>query len=109
MATKKQDTDKKRGTENASIKSEALADLKELRKMVEEAIDSGAKSVEQVHQAIAAMPLKYLEKVEMIESKARGVKEVQEKTIGHMYNLLRTINAKAGDFAEEILKKAEGK
>jgi hypothetical protein len=103
MATKKSEEKK------TSIKSEAFADFNELRKLVEEAVDSGAKSVEQVHQAIAKMPLKYLEKIEMIGDKARGVKEAQEKTIGQMYNLLRTINSKAGDFAEEILKKVEGK
>ena len=103
---KKTETNETKGN---SLKSDALSDLDELRKMVGEAIDSGAKSVEQVHQAIAAMPLKYLEKIDLIEEQAKGVKDLQEKTIGQMYKLLRTINTKTGEFAEEMLKKVGGK
>jgi len=103
MATKKQTTKKQ------TFKSEAVADLNELRKLVQKAIDEGAANVEQVHQAIAKMPLKYLEKIELIEDRARGVKEIQEKTIGQVYQLLRYVNAKAADFTEEILKKVQGK
>ena len=107
--TAKQSETKKDETKGNSLKSEALSDLNELRKMVGEAIDSGAKNVEQVHQAIAAMPLKYIEKIDLFEEGAKGVKDLQEKTIGQMYKLLRTINTKAGEFAEEMLKKVEGK
>ncbi|MBL7204206.1 MAG: hypothetical protein ISS63_07735 [Desulfobacteraceae bacterium] len=103
MATKKQATQKQ------TLRPEALTDLDELRKLVQKAIDDGATNVEQVHQAIAKMPLKYLEKIELIEDKVRGVKDVQEKTIGQVYQLLRNINAKAADFTEEILKKVQGK
>jgi hypothetical protein len=103
MTTKKQTAEKK------TLKSEALADLNELHKLVQKAIDEGATNVEQVHQAIAKMPFKYLEKIELIEDRARGVKEIQEKTIGQVYQLLRNVNAKAADFTEEILKKVQGK
>ena len=103
MATQKKSTPKQ------TLKTDALADLDELRKLVKKAIDDGATNVEQVHQAIAKMPLKYLEKIELIEDRARDVKEVQEKTIGQVYQLVRTINAKAADFTEEILKKVQGK
>jgi phage terminase large subunit-like protein len=102
-------TTKKATKQMQTLKSEALTDLKEVRKLVRKAIEDGATNVEQVHQAIAKMPLKYLEKIELIEDKARGVKKVQEKTIGQVYQLLRTINTKAADFTEEILKKVEGK
>jgi len=102
-------TTKKATKQKQTLKSEALTDLKEVRKLVRKAIEDGATNVEQVHQAIAKMPLKYLEKIELIEDKARGAKKVQEKTIGQVYQLLRTINTKAADFTEEILKKVEGK
>jgi hypothetical protein len=103
MATKK-------GTkQKQTFKSEALADMNDLRQLVQKAIDDGATNVEQVHQAIAKLPYKYLEKIELIEGKVRRVKDVQEKTIGQVYQLVRNINDKSADFAEEILKKVEGK
>jgi len=103
MATKKATKQKQ------TLKSETLADLNDLRQLVKKAIDDGATNVEQVHQAIARMPYKYLEKIELIEDKVREVKDVQEKSIGQVYQLLRNINDKAADFTEEILKKVQGK
>ena len=85
MATKKATKQKQ------TLKSETLADLNDLRQLVKKAIDDGATNVEQVHQAIARMPYKYLEKIEKV------------------YQLLRNINDKAADFTEEILKKVQGK
>ncbi len=103
MATKKKTTKKKNG-----IKSEAVADIREIRSLIKEAIDSGAENVEQVHQAIAKMPFKYLEKIDMLENAASKVKEAQEKTIGQVYKTLKKFNDKVDDMAEEMLKKVEG-
>jgi hypothetical protein len=102
-------TTKKETSQKQTLRSEALADLNDLRKLVQSAIEDGASNVEQVHQAIAKIPFKYLEKIEMIEDKVRGVKKAQEKTIGQVYDLLRNINVKAAVFAEEILKRVQGK
>lgn len=100
---------KKETKQKQTLKSEALADLNDLRQLVQKTIDDGATNVEQVHQAIAKLPYKYLEKIELIEGQVRKVKDVQEKTIGQVYQMLRTINTKAADFAEEMLKKVQGK
>jgi hypothetical protein len=96
---------KKKAKQKQTLKTEALADLDQLRQMVQKAIDEGATNVEQVHQAIANMPYKYLEKIEIIGDKVRVVKDAQEKTIGQVYQLLRNINDKVADFTEDILKK----
>lgn len=90
-----------------TFKSEALADLNDLRQLVQKAIDDGATNVEQVHQAIAKLPFKYLGKIEMIEGQVGKVKDFQEKSIGQVYQLLRAINDKAADLTEEILKKVQ--
>ena len=42
---------------------DVIADLTEIQKVVKDAIDKGATSVEQGHQSIAKMPLKYLAKM----------------------------------------------
>ena len=96
---------KKKAKQKQTLKTEALADLNELRQMVQKAIEEGATNVEQVHQAIAKIPYKYLEKIELIGDKVRVVKDAQEKTIGQVYQLLRNVNEKVADFTEEILKK----
>jgi aspartate aminotransferase-like enzyme len=100
---------KKEKSQKQTLRTEALSDLNELRKLVHKAVEEGATNVEQVHQAIAKIPFKYLEKIDWIEDRARGVKEAQEKTIGQVYQMLRTINDKTAEFAEEILKKVRGK
>lgn len=100
-------TTKKEKEQTHTFKHEALADLNDLRQLVQKVIDDGATNVEQVHQAIAKLPYKYLEKIELIEGKVRKVKDFQEKSIGQVYQLLRAINDKAADFTEEFLKKVQ--
>jgi hypothetical protein len=112
---------KKQAEKNNSIRSEAVTDLREIKQMIKKSIENGAKDVEQVHQAIAAMPFKYLEnqaiaampfkyleKVQFMENTARNVKEAQEKTIGQVYDLLSDFRAKVDELAEKMLEKAEG-
>lgn len=99
---------KKKAPAKKNIRKEAVSDLREIRKLVNEAIEKGANNVEQVHQAIAKMPFKYLEKIQVIEGAARNVKEKQEKTIGQVYDALRKVNEKVDELAEEMLKKVEG-
>jgi len=90
-----------------SLRSEVVTDIKKIEQVVKDAVDQGAQSVEEVHQTIAKMPLKYLEKIEPLESAAKNVKEIQEKTIGHVYDLLRTVTDKVDDVAQDILDRAK--
>jgi hypothetical protein len=39
----------------------------------------------------------------------RGANRIQEKTIGQVYELLRTFNNKIGEFSEDLFKKIEKK
>ena len=102
MAAEKKSDKKAKVTE---IKDDVVADIAKLQKLVKDVVDKGAKNVEDVHQAIAKMPLKYLQKIEKIKEPATDVLEVQEKTIGHIYGLIHNINAKVDDIAKDILKR----
>ena len=82
-----------------------MADLKSIKDLVQETIDKGATSVEQVHKQIANMPLEALEKIQPLESAVQGVKEVQNTTIGNVYEVIRNINEKVGEIAEDLLSK----
>ena len=94
---------------NKSLKDETIANIREIRNVVKNAIDQGATNVEQVHQTVAKLPLKYLERIEKIEDGAKDVRNVQEKTIGYVYDLIRNVNDKVSDIAKEILDTVDKK
>jgi uncharacterized protein Yka (UPF0111/DUF47 family) len=91
-----------------TIRKEFTGDLLNLQQVVKDAINNGATSIEQVHQALAKMPLKYLEKIERTEKVVKNVGDIQEKTIGHVYDLIRTVTDKVDDIAGDMLKKVGG-
>lgn len=82
-----------------------MINLVELQRTVQDAIDNGARSVEQVHRQIASMPLDFLAKIEQLEAPVNQTREFQDKTIGTIYETIHNINAKAGEMAREILAK----
>ncbi len=79
--------------------------LVELQKTVQEAIDRGARSVEQVHKQIANLPLEYLARIEPLAGPANQAKDFQTKTIGSIYDAIANINVKAGEIARDLLAK----
>ena len=91
--------------EKESLRKEVAADLTEIQKAVKDAINKGAKSVEDVHRSIAKMPLKYLAKIEGVKSAAKDAGDIQNKTIGQVYDLNRTVNDNVYSIASDILKK----
>ncbi|MBW2368985.1 MAG: hypothetical protein JRH15_13980 [Deltaproteobacteria bacterium] len=94
---------------NGALAKDVVADIKEIQKIVKNAIDNGAKSFEDVHQAIAKLPLDYLGKIEKIEDTASKVKDLQAKTIGHVYDLIKDVNDRAYDITKDMLEKVNPK
>jgi hypothetical protein len=86
-----------------------MGSLKDLKDLVQEMVDKGATSVEDVHKSIAALPLEVLESIEGLEDSAKGIKEIQQKTIGGVYDIIRKVNSKVAEIAEEIINKVESK
>ena len=79
---------------------------KTLTRLVQDEIDKGATTVEEIHKAIADLPLKVLEESDLLKGPAKEMRRVQDHTIGAIYDLIRDINHKVGTFASELL--AEG-
>jgi hypothetical protein len=79
--------------------------IKDLKDFVQNAIDKGATSVEEVHKKIAGMPFDFVAKIGPLQESVDQVKAFQDNTIGAIYNAIRLVNAKAGDYAEEILSR----
>ncbi|MGK5093893.1 hypothetical protein WDW89_18005 [Deltaproteobacteria bacterium TL4] len=86
-----------------------MANLKSLKDLVQNAIDKGATTVEEVHKQIANMPLDTLEKISGFEAKAKSIKKVQDSSIGSVYDTIRSVNQKVGELASKLLDKVEKK
>jgi hypothetical protein len=83
-----------------------MASVKEIKDLVQETIDKGATTVEEVHQAIARMPIDVLERIAPGLPLTKTVGDVQKKTIGTMYEMIHVVNKTAGDIAEDLLAMA---
>jgi MinD-like ATPase involved in chromosome partitioning or flagellar assembly len=86
-----------------------MSKLQELRELVQDSIDKGATTVEEIHKQIAGKPFEILEKLAPLEAIAKDAKEFQEKTIGNVYEMIRGLNQKIGEIAAELLEKVEAK
>jgi histone H3/H4 len=79
---------------------------KTLTKLIQDEIDKGATTVEEIHKAIADLPLKVLEESDLLKAPAKEVRRVQDHTIGAIYDVIREVNEKIGSFASELLAEA---
>jgi hypothetical protein len=85
-----------------------MADLDGIRALVQDAIDKGATTVEEVHTTIAAMPLEALKKVEPLRGLAEAAEAVTMASIGNVYDTIRQVNEQAGEVAKQLLGGDEG-
>lgn len=84
-----------------------LTRLEALKDLIQEAVDKGATTVEQIHQSIAAMPLEALEKRGLLDETAASLKEKQAATIGAVYDAIRRVNKEVGDLASGLIESLE--
>ncbi|MBU2490021.1 MAG: hypothetical protein KKA60_11585 [Proteobacteria bacterium] len=75
----------------------------QLRKTVEDLVNKGVTSVEEIHKKIADMPFSRLEEIAPLQDTAKSVHDIHDKTVGGIYETIRLVNKKVGEFAEEIL------
>jgi hypothetical protein len=80
-----------------------MSSKKTLTRLIQDEIDKGATTVEEIHKAIADLPLKLLEGSNLLKEPAKEVRRVQDHTISAIYDLVRDINHKVGTFASELL------
>jgi hypothetical protein len=92
--------------EDATMTSDVRSEGKDLARFVQDAIDKGATTVEDIHKAIADLPLKILEESELLKGPAKEVRRVQDHTIGAIYDVIREINQQVGTLASTLLAEA---
>jgi hypothetical protein len=86
---------------------ETLQRVELIKDMVQQAIDRGAASVEQIHQFIADLPFEALERSGLLEDDRLGLREKQQRTIGMVYDAIRRINDEVGRFVSDQIENIE--
>jgi hypothetical protein len=75
-----------------------------LTSWIQEAVDHGATTVEEIHRAIAELPLDVLQRNGLFEQTAAEVREIQDRSIGAVYDVIRDVNRRIGELASDLLE-----
>jgi hypothetical protein len=86
------------GKRDGRVRARKLVDL------VRREIENGAETVEEIHKAIANLPLDVLERLDVFEEMVKDVRKVQEARIGAIYDVIRKVNDEVARLAREILR-----
>ena len=78
-----------------------------LKNLIQEAVDRGATSVEQIHQSIADLPFEALEQLGLLDPDGLGLRETQTRTIGLVYDAIRRINREVGELISDQFENLE--
>ena len=78
-----------------------------LTRLIEELIDKGADTAEEINRAVLDLPVTVLDSLGL-EDTANEVKKVQDSSIGAVYNLVHEINHKVADLAADLLEQRRG-
>ena len=92
----------------AEKKSGARAGIRRLADLVRDAVEDGATSVEEIHPRLAGMPLDLLERIDVLQEAVGDVRKIQERSIGAVYELIRSINREIARVAVDVLEGAPG-
>jgi uncharacterized protein YaaR (DUF327 family) len=79
-----------------------------LTRLIEEVIEKGANTAEEINRAVLELPVSVLDSLGM-EDTATEVKKVKESSIGAVYSLIHNINHKIADLATELLEQQQDK
>lgn len=85
-----------------------LGKIEILKDMVQEAVDKGATTVEEVHRTIAEVPIEQLEQAGLLDADgAQEKKDFHHRTVGTIYDAIRGVNRLVGEMASDIFEALE--
>jgi hypothetical protein len=84
-----------------------LQRLELLKDLVQEAVDRGATSVEQIHQTIADLPFEALERLGALEPEGAELRATKTRTIGLVYDAIRRVNKEVGELLSDQFENLE--
>lgn len=86
-----------------AARKRTASENQKLAQLVEEVIDKGANTAEEIHRAVMDMPVTVLESLGLA-STAKKVKKVQNSSIGALYELIHEINHQVAGLTKDLLK-----
>ena len=90
----------------AQAKSRKRSEATRLADLVRQVVDDGATTAEEIHKAIADLPLDVLQRLDVFEKTVKDVKRIQDSSIGAVYDVIRKVNREVTQLAAEILTRA---
>jgi hypothetical protein len=84
-----------------------FAKAKKLKRSARTSVLNRSKRIEKWHKKTAGLPFERLFEFKRLEEVAGDIIAIQNKTIGHGYDLARTVVTKVCDITDEILDRAE--
>ena len=97
----------KAAKENRVTQRTVFGKAKKLKASVRTSVLNRSKRIEKWHKSTAGWPLERMVKVKRFEQVAGDMIAIQTKTIGHGYDLARTVVTKICDITDEMLDMAE--
>ncbi len=87
-----------------------ITHIKKVKNAVQEMVDKGMTSIEEIHKSIAQIPFNQIEKAAPASLKqyVEPIKNIQDTAIGTVYSVMRNINRQVGELADDVLAKIEG-
>jgi hypothetical protein len=83
-------------------------EARKLADMVHDAVDRGATTAQEIHKAVADLPLEVLEEIEPLEKLVKRVRKAQDRSIAAVYDLVRGINEEVAKVTRDILPDGRG-
>jgi len=81
-----------------------MARDQKLTNMIQDVVDRGATSVEEIHRAIADVPLEVMARNGLFEQTAADVRRIQDLSIGAVYDTIREVNHRVTELASQLLE-----
>jgi len=73
--------------------------------LIEQLVDKGATTAEEIHRSVAETPVSVLEEVGLLGKETSAeVKRLQDTSMGALYDLIRDVNHKVSKLATELLE-----
>lgn len=94
---------RKASTTKKAQKTQKKSEEQSLTRLVEEIIDKGANTAEEINRAVLDLPVTVLDSLGLEET-ADDVKKVQDSSIGAIYKLIHEVNHKVADLATDLLE-----
>lgn len=80
-----------------------MSKIQTLKDLVEDAVEHGATTVEEVHMKISAIPFDQFEKIPGVGDVVGNARSLHDESVGTVYETIRKINARIGELADEAL------